>query len=74
MRQLATQVAEDELSLLDEKDVSRLFAVPKATLRNWRSARIGPPFVKIGPGRNGQVRYRRSELVAYIAQHRQQTS
>lgn len=34
---------------------------PEKTLANWRSARTGPPFLKIG----GRVMYERAELERY---------
>jgi hypothetical protein len=34
-----------------------------ATLRNWRSQRIGPPYVKI----NGAIRYSRRACMAWLA-------
>ena len=45
--------------------------VKVTTLRKWRWSGEGPPFIKL----NGAVRYRRSDLEAYIeAQRRVSTS
>ena len=42
-------------------------SIPKATLYTWRTRRagFGPPAVKIG----GCLRYRRSDLEAWVANH-----
>lgn len=41
--------------------------IPKATLYTWRTRRVGfgPPAVKVG----GCLRYRRSDLDAWVAEH-----
>lgn len=40
--------------------------VPDRTLRQWRYLGVGPAYVKVGR----HVRYRRSDLDAFIAEHR----
>jgi hypothetical protein len=35
--------------LLTEDQVARLTSVKPGTLRVWRSRRVGPPFVRVGP-------------------------
>jgi phage terminase Nu1 subunit (DNA packaging protein) len=57
--------------MLTEVQVSKLFKVSIKTLQGWRASGIGPPFMKLGPGRQAAVRYERAVLVAYIANHRQ---
>jgi hypothetical protein len=37
-----------QLGLLTEEDVAALAGADISTVRNWRSQRSGPPFVKIG--------------------------
>lgn len=49
--------------LLRPRELSELLGVPVGTLANWRSARTGPPFVKIGR----HVRYRRGDVDEWIA-------
>lgn len=57
-------VPEDRL-LLTAQEVAALIGLAEGTLANWRSqgGDIGPPFVKLG----GMVRYRRTDLEAWIA-------
>ncbi|ODU41779.1 MAG: hypothetical protein ABS96_30375 [Lysobacteraceae bacterium SCN 69-123] len=50
--------------LLDEKEVAATLGVAPGTLRNWRSLRIGPVYVKLG---KRAVRYRRSDVETFIA-------
>lgn len=40
-----------------------LGGIPISTVRGWRLAGIGPPYVKLG----GLVRYRRAEVEKWIA-------
>ena len=49
--------------LLHPTDLSELLGVPVATLANWRCARKGPPFVKVGR----HVRYRPADVDRWIA-------
>lgn len=49
--------------LLGEKEAAAILNCGTATLRNWRSLRKGPPFVKIG---ERLVRYHRADLAAFI--------
>lgn len=50
--------------LLNEKEVATELGIAPGTLRNWRSLRIGVPFVKLG---KRAVRYRRSDVEAFVA-------
>jgi predicted DNA-binding transcriptional regulator AlpA len=52
--------------LIDENEVSRITTIKLSTLRAWRCQRRILPFVKLG----GKVRYVKSEVLEYIAQHR----
>jgi excisionase family DNA binding protein len=49
--------------LLTEQQAADLLQVSTRTLQAWRCGRIGPPFSRIGR----LIRYRRSELLAWIA-------
>ena len=49
--------------LLRPRELSELLGVPVGTLANWRSARTGPPFVKVGR----HVRYRTGDVDGWIA-------
>jgi predicted DNA-binding transcriptional regulator AlpA len=51
-------------ALLDVKQAAAALSVAPATLENWRWARRGPAFVRIGLRR---VRYRVADLRAWLA-------
>ena len=55
--------------LLTEREVVELYGLKLGTLRNHRSKKIGIPFVKL----QGKVRYRLSEIEAYIEKNLVQT-
>jgi excisionase family DNA binding protein len=56
-----------EGGILTIDQVAAYLAIPKATLYTWRTRRagFGPPAVKLG----GCLRYRRSDLDAWVAEH-----
>ena len=49
--------------LMTELAVVELTGIARGTLRNWRSERRGPTFVKFG---NGAVRYRETDVAEWI--------
>lgn|GEM_PF-1281551 len=55
--------------ILTPQQVANEFLTTVQTLANWRSAGIGPPFVKFG----AQVRYRRAGLEEWIEQNTRAT-
>ncbi|MHB1282565.1 MAG: helix-turn-helix transcriptional regulator [Metallibacterium scheffleri] len=50
-------------NLLDERELAARLHVSVSTLRNWRVARRGPPFVKLGLR---AVRYRLADVERFI--------
>ncbi len=52
--------------LIDEKEAAAILAVAVTTLRNWRSLKQGPRYLKLGAR---MVRYSRAELAAFIKPH-----
>jgi len=40
------------------------------TLRKWRVANIGPAYIKLGDGRNSEVRYRIDDVEAFEKSNR----
>lgn len=62
---MATETLPAPGDLLDEKETAAVLKCGIATLRNWRTLKKGPPFVKIG---ERMVRYRRADLAAFIGQ------
>ena len=49
---------------LTEEQLSKELGIPVPTLRTWRSRRVGPPYVKIGPR---TVRYSRKGVKEHCA-------
>lgn len=62
-------VTDDPILTIEE--AARYLAIPKATLYTWRTRRVGfgPRAMKVG----GCLRYRRSDLEAWIRNHREPT-
>ncbi len=57
------QVTPAPRELLDEKEAAEYLTVAVATMRNWRSLKRGPRFVKIGVR---CVRYFRADLDSFM--------
>jgi predicted DNA-binding transcriptional regulator AlpA len=55
-----------EKRLLGEGEAAKFLGLGVQTLRNRRSLRQGPSYIKIG----ASVRYSIEDLEAYVAQHR----
>lgn len=55
--------------LMTTKDVESEFGIPVGTLRYFRSSGVGPASFRLA----GRVRYRRSEVLAWIAEQEQAT-
>ncbi|MFJ8192777.1 helix-turn-helix transcriptional regulator [Streptomyces sp. NPDC096094] len=51
---------------LTPREASALTKLSLQTLANHRSKKTGIPFTKLGPGRAGRVRYRRSDVERYL--------
>ncbi|SPD73759.1 conserved hypothetical protein [uncultured Desulfobacterium sp.] len=49
------------VALLVDEEAARILNLGKQTLRNWRVARKGPPYIKMG----GSIRYRLDDLLQY---------
>jgi DNA-binding transcriptional MerR regulator len=62
-------VLKSESDLMTTKDVETDFGIPVGTLRYYRSSGVGPASFRLA----GRVRYRRSEVLAWIAQQEQAT-
>ena len=54
-------------SFLNERAVSKILGVSLGTIRRWRLRSEGPPFVKLGTGRAGAVRYPVAALESWLA-------
>lgn len=53
--------------LLKASQVAEMMKMAERTLADWRWRGTGPPFTKLSAGRGGRIRYRRSDVEAWIA-------
>ncbi len=51
-----------ELGILSEDDLAAVLGIEVRTLRNWRTKRQGPPWIKAGV-----ILYRRTSVMAWLA-------
>ncbi|WP_411097157.1 helix-turn-helix transcriptional regulator [Streptomyces sp. 020-2-3H-GM] len=51
---------------LSPKEVAALAKVAVQTLANWRAMKSGPRYTKLSSGRTGRIRYRRSDVLAWL--------
>lgn len=61
---MAAPIEPMKVSLMTPAEVAAVLRVSEKTLKNWRSLRYGPPFIKIG----GSVRYRRQSIERWLNQ------
>lgn len=48
--------------MLTPKELCERWSIAGNTLRKWRTAGIGPAYIKLGDGRNSEVRYRLEDV------------
>lgn len=53
-------------TILSTEGVAELLKVSPELVRKWRSSGDGPPALKLGDGRNGTVRYRLADVLAWL--------
>ncbi len=53
--------------LLNERAVAKILGLSLGSLRRWRLRGEGPPYLKLGSGRGGAVRYPLVALDAWLA-------
>jgi hypothetical protein len=51
--------------LLNSKEAAQLLGISVYTLKGWRLAQKGPPYIK-GSGKSGHPRYRRAALILHL--------
>jgi hypothetical protein len=56
--------------LVSTKELSAIWGVPESTLRYWRSAEIGPPYVKLG----GRIKYDLADVERYVRANKRMPS
>lgn len=52
--------------LLKESCAALVVDLKVKTLQAWRVSGHGPKYLKLGPGKRAAVRYRRSDLIAFL--------
>jgi len=57
----------DNLTLLSTQAAADYLGLVKGTLENWRTAGLGPPYIRVGPR---AIRYKLSDLDAWLEQGR----
>lgn len=61
--------------LLNQKEVAAEWGVTEKALEKWRFTGEGPPYIKMGKGRCGRIRYRRSDVDKFVeGQYREHTT
>ena len=58
--------AKEEDRLLPPPEAARFLGNSVDTLARWRINGDGPPYIKLGTSRTSHIRYRRSELEAFL--------
>ena len=56
--------------MLTPKELCERWKVADNTLRKWRVANVGPAYIKLGEGRNSEVRYRIDDVEAFEKSNR----
>ncbi len=56
--------------LLAPKELCERWKVADNTLRKWRVANVGPAYIKLGEGRNSEVRYRIEDVETFEKSNR----
>jgi predicted site-specific integrase-resolvase len=56
--------------LLTPKELCERWKVADNTLRKWRVANVGPAYIKLGEGRNSEVRYRITDVEEFEKMNR----
>lgn len=56
--------------MLTPKELSERWKVADSTLRKWRVAGTGPAYIKLGDGRNAEVRYSLADVEEFEASNR----
>lgn len=51
--------------MLTPVELAKRWRMDVRTLSNWRTQGKGPPFIKIGKGRNGKILYRLVDIKDY---------
>lgn len=58
---------------LTTKKVAEITGYDEQTVKGWRHRRVGPPWFRVGTGKNS-IRYDRAELEAWCEQQRRRSA
>lgn len=58
--------------LLTPDQLAARWQLSRLTLEAWRGRKAGPPWIKLGPGRMGGVRYKLADVEAWEQANRQE--
>jgi hypothetical protein len=56
--------------LVSTKELSAIWGTPESTLRYWRCAEVGPPYVKLG----GRIKYDLADVELYVRANKRMPS
>ena len=56
--------------LVSTKELSEIWGTPESTLRYWRCAEVGPPYVKVG----GRIKYDLADVELYVRANKRMPS
>lgn len=56
--------------LVSTKELSKIWGTPESTLRYWRCAELGPPYVKLG----GRIKYDLADVEVYVRANKRMPS
>ena len=56
--------------LVSTKELAEMWGLPESTLRYWRCAETGPPYVKVG----GRIRYDLADVENYVRANKRMPS
>jgi hypothetical protein len=62
--------ARNSRRLVSTKELSEILGTPESTLRYWRCAEIGPPYVKLG----GRIKYDLADVELYVRANKRMPS
>ena len=66
---MGCRMTHDPLELLSPKVLAALLSVTEGALSMWRHNGLGPAWIKFGPHKCSKVRYRRSDVEAWLNSH-----
>ncbi len=64
---MASNSQSTAVTLLNQKQVAELLQMAESTLEDWRVKGEGPPFTKLGFARNAPIRYKLTDIEAWVA-------